>query len=126
MVCVYVAIGQKTSTVARIVDTLTKHGSMAYTIVVVADANSPAPMQYLAPYAGCAMAEHFTYSGKDAFVIYDDLSKHAVAYYRYCGFGRLQFAVASNQPLSRPIWYYSCPATTGIHGSQPSPAVAKS
>ena len=80
VVCVYVAIGQKTSTVARIVDTLTKHGAMAYTIIVVADANSPAPMQYLAPYAGCAMAEHFTYSGKDAFVIYDDLSKHAVAY----------------------------------------------
>jgi len=80
VVCVYVAIGQKTSTVARIVDTLTKHGAMAYTIIVVADANSPAPMQYLAPYAGCAMAEHFTYSGKDAFIIYDDLSKHAVAY----------------------------------------------
>lgn len=78
--CVYVAIGQKTSTVARIVDTLTRHGAMDYTIVVVADANSPTPMQYLAPYAGCAMAEHFTYAGKDAFVIYDDLSKHAVAY----------------------------------------------
>ena len=78
--CVYVAIGQKMSTVARIVDTLTRHGAMEYTIVVVADANSPAPMQYLAPYAGCAMAEHFTYNGKDAFVIYDDLSKHAVAY----------------------------------------------
>ncbi len=80
VVCVYVAIGQKTSTVARIVDTLTKHGAMEYTIVVVADANSPAPMQYLAPYAGCAMAEYFTYAGRDAFVIYDDLSKHAVAY----------------------------------------------
>lgn len=80
VVCVYVAIGQKTSTVARIVDTLTKHDAMDYTIVVVADANSPAPMQYLAPYAGCAMAEHFTYDGKDSFVIYDDLSKHAVAY----------------------------------------------
>lgn len=80
VLCVYVAIGQKTSTVARIVDTLTKHEAMDYTIVVVADANSPTPMQYLAPYAGCAMAEHFTYSGKDAFVIYDDLSKHAVAY----------------------------------------------
>ena len=80
VLCVYVAIGQKTSTVARIVDTLTKHEAMDYTIVVVADANSPTPMQYLAPYAGCAMAEHFTYSGKDAFVIYDDLKKHAVAY----------------------------------------------
>ena len=80
VVCVYVAIGQKASTVARIVDTLTKHGAMDYTIVVVADANSPTPMQYLAPYAGCAMAEHFTYNNKDAFVVYDDLSKHAVAY----------------------------------------------
>jgi len=80
VVCVYVAIGQKASTVARIVDTLTKYRAMDYTIIVVADANSPTPMQYLAPYAGCAMAEHFTYGGKDAFVIYDDLSKHAVAY----------------------------------------------
>lgn len=80
VLCVYVAIGQKTSTVARIIDTLTKHGAMEYTIVVAADANSPTPMQYLAPYAGCAMAEYFTYSGKDAFIVYDDLSKHAVAY----------------------------------------------
>ncbi len=78
--CIYVAIGQKTSTVARIVDTLKRHGAMEYTIVVVADANSPAPMQYLAPYAGCTMAEYFTYNGKDAFIVYDDLSKHAVAY----------------------------------------------
>ena len=80
VVCVYVAIGQKTSTVARIVDTLARRGAMEYTIVVAADANSPTPMQYLAPYAGCAMAEHFTYAGRDAFVVYDDLSKHAVAY----------------------------------------------
>ena len=80
VVCVYVAIGQKASTVARIVDTLKRHDALKYTIVVVADAESPAPMQYLAPYAGCAMAEHFTYAGRDTFVIYDDLSKHAVAY----------------------------------------------
>jgi F-type H+/Na+-transporting ATPase subunit alpha len=78
--CVYVAIGQKTSTVARIVDTLERHQAMDYTIVVAADANTPTPMQYLAPYAGCAIAEYFTYNGKDAFIVYDDLSKHAVAY----------------------------------------------
>ena len=78
--CVYVAIGQKASTVARVVDTLEQYGAMPYTIVVVAEANDPAPTQYLAPYAGCAMAEHFTYKGADAFIVYDDLSKHAVAY----------------------------------------------
>ncbi|MGB2983568.1 MAG: F0F1 ATP synthase subunit alpha [Candidatus Bipolaricaulia bacterium] len=78
--CFYVAIGQKASTVARIVETLDRHEALAYTTVVVADAESPTPMQYLAPYAGCAMAEYFTYGGRDAFVIYDDLSKHAVAY----------------------------------------------
>jgi F-type H+/Na+-transporting ATPase subunit alpha len=78
--CVYVAIGQKTSTIARVVDTLERHDAMSSSIVVVADANAPAPMQYLAPYAGCAMAEYFTYNGKDAFIVYDDLSKHAVAY----------------------------------------------
>ena len=78
--CVYVAIGQKTSTIARVVDTLERHGAMAYTTVVAADADDPTPMQYLAPYAGCAMAEYFTYKGGDAFVVYDDLSKHAVAY----------------------------------------------
>lgn len=80
VVCVYVAIGQKTSTVARVVETLERHDALSSSIVVVADANSPAPMQYLAPYAGCAMAEYFTYNGKDAFIVYDDLSKHAVAY----------------------------------------------
>jgi F-type H+-transporting ATPase subunit alpha len=78
--CVYVAIGQKTSTVARVVETLESHGAMEHTTVVVAEASDPTPMQYLAPYAGCAMAEHFTYNGRDAFVVYDDLSKHAVAY----------------------------------------------
>ncbi|MCX6098496.1 MAG: F0F1 ATP synthase subunit alpha, partial [Candidatus Bipolaricaulota bacterium] len=80
VVCVYVAIGQKASTIARIVDTLARHDALSYSIVVAADAHAPTPMQYLAPYAGCAMGEYFTYKGGDAFVVYDDLSKHAVAY----------------------------------------------
>jgi len=78
--CVYVAIGQKQSTVAQVVDVLGRQGAMEYTTVVSATAADPAPMQYLAPYAGCAMGEDFTYRGKHALVIYDDLSKHAQAY----------------------------------------------
>jgi F-type H+-transporting ATPase subunit alpha len=80
VICVYVAIGQKQSTVARIVRTLEDHGAMDYTIVVSAAASEPAPLQYLAPYAGCTMGEFFRDRGQDALVIYDDLSKHAVAY----------------------------------------------
>ena len=78
--CVYVAIGQKLSTVAQISETLQAAGAMEYTVIVVASASDCAAMQYLAPYAGCAIAEQFMYDGKDALVIYDDLSKHAVAY----------------------------------------------
>ena len=79
-ICIYVAIGQKRSTVAQVVDSLTAGGAMDYTIVVSATASELAPMQYIAPYAGCTMGEHFMYQGKDVLVIYDDLSKHAVAY----------------------------------------------
>ncbi len=78
--CVYVAIGQKLSTIAQIYETLQAAGAMDYTVIVVANASDCAAMQYLAPYAGCAIAEQFMYDGKDALVIYDDLSKHAVAY----------------------------------------------
>ena len=78
--CVYVAIGQKLSTVAQIYELLQSAGAMDYTVIVVANASDCAAMQYLAPYAGCAIAEQFMYDGKDALVIYDDLSKHAVAY----------------------------------------------
>src|SRR5512136_1479729 len=78
--CFYVAIGQKQSTVARVVETLKKHGAMEYTTVVAANASDPAPMQYLAAYTGVTMAEYFRDSGKHALIIYDDLSKHAVAY----------------------------------------------
>ncbi len=80
VICIYVAIGQKRSTVAQIVNNLTLGGAMEYTIVVSATASELAPMQYIAPYAGCAIGEHFMYQGKDVLVIYDDLSKHAVAY----------------------------------------------
>ena len=80
VLCIYVAIGQKRSTVAQIVNSLTIGGAMEYTIVVSATASELAPMQYIAPYAGCTMGEHFMYQGKDVLVVYDDLSKHAVAY----------------------------------------------
>ena len=80
VVCVYVAIGQKKSTVAQIVKTLEESGAMDYTIIVNASASEAAPLQYLAPYAGCAMGEYFLYNGQHALVIYDDLSKHAASY----------------------------------------------
>lgn len=80
VICIYVAIGQKASTVAKVVSTLQSHGAMEYSIVVSATASDPASLQYIAPYAGTAMAEYFMYQGKDVLIIYDDLSKHAVAY----------------------------------------------
>ena len=80
VICIYVAIGQKASTIAKIVSTLKKHGAMDYSIIVAATASDPAPLQYIAPYAGTAMAEYFMYQGKDVLIVYDDLSKHAVAY----------------------------------------------
>ncbi len=80
VLCVYVAIGQKASTIARIVNTLTKHDALSYTIIVAATASDSAPLQYIAPYAGTALAEYFMYQGKDVLIVYDDLSKHAVAY----------------------------------------------
>ncbi|MBR1770588.1 MAG: F0F1 ATP synthase subunit alpha [Lachnospiraceae bacterium] len=80
VICIYVAIGQKASTIAKLVNTLQKSGAMDYTIVVSATASEPAPLQYIAPYSGTALAEYFMYKGKDVLIIYDDLSKHAVAY----------------------------------------------
>ena len=80
VICIYVAIGQKQSTVANVVDTLYKSGAMDYTIVVSATAAESAPLQYIAPYSGCAMGEYFMDKGKDVLIVYDDLSKHAVAY----------------------------------------------
>ena len=80
VLCIYVAIGQKRSTVANLVQSLTEAGAMGYTIVVSATASELSPLQYIAPYSGCAMGEYFMYQGKDVLIIYDDLSKHAVAY----------------------------------------------
>ncbi len=80
VVCVYVAIGQKASSVAKVVNTLEKAGALDYTVIVSSPASDPAPLQYIAPYAGCAVAEYFMLRGRDALIIYDDLSKHAVAY----------------------------------------------
>jgi len=80
VICIYVAIGQKQSTVAHIVNTLTEAGAMDYSIVISASASETAPLQFIAPFAGCTMGEHFMHQGKDVLIIYDDLSKHAVAY----------------------------------------------
>lgn len=80
VICIYVAIGQKASTVAKIVNTLKKYDAMDYSIVLSATASDPAPLQYIAPYSGTALAEYFMHKGKDVLIVYDDLSKHAVAY----------------------------------------------
>lgn len=88
VICVYVAIGQKASTVAKVVNTLKTNGALDYTIVVSSTASDCAPLQYIAPYAGTAMAEYFMYKGKDVLIVYDDLSKHAVAYRAHFPFAR--------------------------------------
>ena len=80
VVCIYVAVGQKASTIAKLVNSLEKADALDYTIIVSATASDPAPLQYIAPYAGTALAEYFMHKGKDVLVVYDDLSKHAVAY----------------------------------------------
>lgn len=80
VVCIYVAIGQKAGSVVQLAETLRKHDAMSYTVIMAAGAGESAPMQYIAPYAGCALAEYFMYAGRDVLIVYDDLSKHAVAY----------------------------------------------
>ena len=95
VICIYVAIGQKSSSVVSLVGELTRAGAMPYTIVVSASASESAPLQYVAPYAGCAMAEYFREQGRDVLIVYDDLSKHAVAY------RALPCPVAAHSPSSR-------------------------
>ena len=80
VICIYVAIGQKASSVARTVEILRQHGAMEYSIVVNASASDPAPLQYIAPYSGCALGEYFMNKGQDVLIVYDDLTKHAIAY----------------------------------------------
>ena len=80
VLCIYVAIGQKASSIARVAGDLQKHGAMSYTTIVAATASDSAPLQYIAPYAGTALAEYFMSQGKSVLIVYDDLSKHAVAY----------------------------------------------
>ena len=80
VICIYVAIGQKASSVAQLVETLKRHGAMEYSIVISASASDPAPLQYIAPYAGCALGEYFMNMSQDVLIVYDDLSKHAIAY----------------------------------------------
>ena len=80
VICIYVAIGQKSGSVAQLAATLEQHGAMDYTIIINAPASAPASEQYIAPYAGCALGEHFMYTGRDVLIVYDDLSKHAIAY----------------------------------------------
>ena len=80
VLCIYVAIGQKASSIARVAEDLKKHGAMGYTTIVAATASDSAPLQYIAPYAGTALAEYFMAQGKSVLIVYDDLSKHAVAY----------------------------------------------
>ena len=96
VICIYVAIGQKRSSVAQLVDTLRKKGGMAYSIVVSATASDPAPLQFLAPYAACTMGEYFRDNGHDAVIIFDDLSKHAVAY--------RQISLILRQPAGREAY----------------------
>ena len=103
MICIYVAIGQKASTVAKIVETLKKHGAMEYTIVLSAFASEPASLQYIAPYAGTAMAEYFMKQGRDVLIVYDDLSKHAAAY-------REMSLLLQRRPAARhiPVMFFIC------------------
>ena len=111
--CFYVAIGQKDSAVATVVETLTKYGAMEYTTVIAAGASAPAPLQYIAPYAGTAMAEHFMFNSGHALVVYDDLSKQATAY--------RQMSLLMRRPPGReayPCLLYTSPSPRDLSTSR--------
>ena len=121
VICIYVAIGQKASTIAKVVNTFKNGGAMDYTIVVASTASDCAPLQYIAPYAGTAIAEHFMHKGKDVLIVYDDLSKHAVAYrapekllYRFIS-SQLVFAYDDKQTLSLNSCNLVIPKLEGLH-----------
>lgn len=103
VICIYVAIGQKSTSVAQMVNELNRNNAMDYTIVVSASASESAPLQYIAPYSGCAMAEYFREQGKDVLIIYDDLSKHAVAYRHF----HCLFVVPREEKLTRAMYFTS-------------------
>ncbi len=113
VVCIYVGSGQRAANIASVVETLRQHGAMDYTIVVAAGASDPAPLQYIAPYAGAAMAEHFMYQGKHTLVVYDDLSKQAQAY-------RQLSLLMRRPPGAKPIRATCSTATAGSWSARPS------
>ena len=115
--CIYVAIGQKRSTVAQIVKRLTDSGAMGYTIIVSATASDAAPLQYLAPYSGCAMGEFFRDNGKHALIIYDDLSKQAVAYRQVLS----NFFYFCIWVLSNLLYSYVLVMTTDVSAAEATP-----
>ena len=108
IICIYVAIGQKNSSVAKVVDTLKKYGAMKYSIVVNASASDPAPLQYLAPYAACAIGEYFRDKDAAALIVYDDLTKHAKSY--------RELSLLLRRPPGRDALMASAEATRGVYG----------
>ena len=117
VICIYVAIGQKASTIAKIVNTLTKYGAMDYSIIVSATASDSAPLQYIAPYTGAAIGEHFMDEGKDVLIVYDDLSKQAQAY--------RAISLLLHRPPGREAYPETCFICTLVCWSAPAAAMKR-